>query len=917
MVLVERERHLDILDNALAGCRAGHGQVVMVAGAPATGKTTLIRVFTKRFGDGGVPVHMATGSLAERDQPLGVVRQLFPELPAELAASPDDESGHQQVVDLLAEESRQGGPVMVVVDDAHHADPESLVCLMYLVRRLGSLPVLVLLNESVGEYVLPPRIRVELLRQLWVTRMALVPLSSEGVRTVLDAELGVAAAQVKADEVAEISGGNPLLVDALVEDYRAMGEFAALPAASAPVFEALGHAVRTCLFAGGPATLEVAKALAVLADTASPVPVSELVALPAEAIARSMRLLGSAGLVEHGRFRHPLLCRIVLEQLDAPTRAALHVDAAQVLHDDGHEARVVAKHLVSVDLEGRPWMVEVLTAAAEAATAEREYEFALQCLQRAQDLGIGQRERAAFLARQARIQFDLNPRRARRHLGALTTASREGYLSRRDTAYLVRLLAWFGLMEQATEVLRRLDDTEGTLDEREHAEIQSTLLWLLSWFPPLIESGYLDVRGRSRAALRSSALTARPRPVGLIKPLADHGADTSVVRWAEETLSAALSERVSVQDAHCALIALLYADHEDQAERWCTRLLDQERCADETGREALLLSVRAETALRLGNLPSAVEHATAALGRTTVEGWGVAIGSPLAVLVSANGLLGDVGAATRWLAHDVVDGLYDSTFGLMYLRARGVYYLATSRPQAALSVFLQCGELAVGWKLDIPGFLPWRTDAAHAYLELDEHDRVRELVHEQFGRPGGGRRRSRAAGLRLLAAASGGRQGLALLRESIDLAGAARDRVEMVHGLVQLSKTLWEVGELDESALIARRAMSVSDSGGLMALCARLLDRAGVSLPSDQESVAEVTEMLSVLSDAERRVAALAALGSTNREISRKLCITVSTVEQHLTRVYRKLNVKRRSELSGMLPNLRPGISDCAVAVGQ
>ncbi len=49
-------------------------------------------------------------------------------------------------------------------------------------------------------------------------------------------------------------------------------------------------------------------------------------------------------------------------------------------------------------------------------------------------------------------------------------------------------------------------------------------------------------------------------------------------------------------------------------------------------------------------------------------------------------------------------------------------------------------------------------------------------------------------------------------------------------------------------------------------------------------------------------MASLAALGDTNRVISRKLGITVSTVEQHLTRVYRKLNVQSRAELPSGLP---------------
>ncbi|MFD0428400.1 helix-turn-helix transcriptional regulator [Streptomyces zhihengii] len=55
------------------------------------------------------------------------------------------------------------------------------------------------------------------------------------------------------------------------------------------------------------------------------------------------------------------------------------------------------------------------------------------------------------------------------------------------------------------------------------------------------------------------------------------------------------------------------------------------------------------------------------------------------------------------------------------------------------------------------------------------------------------------------------------------------------------------------------------------------------------------------LSDAERRVASLAAQGCTNREIARKLFVTVSTVEQHLTRVYRKLRINSRSDLPASL----------------
>ncbi|MEV1146876.1 helix-turn-helix transcriptional regulator, partial [Micromonospora sp. NPDC049799] len=69
------------------------------------------------------------------------------------------------------------------------------------------------------------------------------------------------------------------------------------------------------------------------------------------------------------------------------------------------------------------------------------------------------------------------------------------------------------------------------------------------------------------------------------------------------------------------------------------------------------------------------------------------------------------------------------------------------------------------------------------------------------------------------------------------------------------------------------------------------------SEPADPAEQVSRVAALSLLSGAERRVAALAARGHTNREISRRLCITVSTVEQHLTRTFRKLGVKTRADL--------------------
>lgn len=55
------------------------------------------------------------------------------------------------------------------------------------------------------------------------------------------------------------------------------------------------------------------------------------------------------------------------------------------------------------------------------------------------------------------------------------------------------------------------------------------------------------------------------------------------------------------------------------------------------------------------------------------------------------------------------------------------------------------------------------------------------------------------------------------------------------------------------------------------------------------------------LTYSERTVAALAVQGLGNRQIALRQHITVSTVEQHLTRVYRKLGISSRAGLRAAL----------------
>jgi DNA-binding CsgD family transcriptional regulator len=63
------------------------------------------------------------------------------------------------------------------------------------------------------------------------------------------------------------------------------------------------------------------------------------------------------------------------------------------------------------------------------------------------------------------------------------------------------------------------------------------------------------------------------------------------------------------------------------------------------------------------------------------------------------------------------------------------------------------------------------------------------------------------------------------------------------------------------------------------------------------------------LTATERRVAALVAGGAKNRQIAETMFVSVPTVEAHLTRIYRKLDIRSRSELTRL-------VAEGAVEVG-
>jgi DNA-binding CsgD family transcriptional regulator len=280
--------------------------------------------------------------------------------------------------------------------------------------------------------------------------------------------------------------------------------------------------------------------------------------------------------------------------------------------------------------------------------------------------------------------------------------------------------------------------------------------------------------------------------------------------------------------------------------------------------------------------------------------WGVAIGHPLSLLINAAVATGDFDDVREWLDQPVPEAMFETRYGLHYLQARGRYSLATEHPNLALRDFLRCGDLMSAWGVDAPGLVAWRADAAEAYLRMDRPLQARKHAEAHLERCTDQMPRARGVGLRLLAGTEQLRHQPMVLRQSADLLQRSGDQYELARTLADLAQAYNSLGESRRAGVIGHRARSLADAceaAPLSRALSRALGQGDDWEPGVPAEIDSPEGPAATLSDAERRVAALATVGYTNREIAEKLYITTSTVEQHLTRTYRKLGVRRRSDL--------------------
>jgi DNA-binding CsgD family transcriptional regulator len=931
--LLEREGELAQLGALLEAARDGAGRFALVEGGAGIGKTRLLAAARKQGREAGMDLLHARGGELECEFAFGIVRQLFePGLAGSSEAERDELlSGAAALAaplfggDYLANDrSMEAGsgfatlhglfwltanlaarrPLLLAVDDLHWADKPSLRWLAYLVRRLEGLPVLVVACLRPADAGGEDRLLAELVADPDVFVVRPPPLSEAAVTVLVretlspDAEAEFCAACYAA------TGGNPLLVHELITALAAQG----VPptADQAPRVREVGpegveRSVRLRLSCLPEEAGLLARAVAVFGDDVELNDAAALAALEREAAANAAAALGRAGILRSDlplAFVHPVLRAAVYGGLAPAERGRGHARAAQVLAKRGAADEQVAAQLLQTSPGGDRSAVGTLRKAAAQARAQGAGDNAVAYLRRALAEPPPAEQQAAVLHELGSAErLTLEPA-ASEHLRealALTDDPRERAWIALE---LGRMLFWGeGGASEAIDVFEKAIGELAEDDSDLRQRLEAGLLTIALEEPALY----------ARVVERLEGLRARPpdSTLGgriLLAALAYHDARAgaslaSCVARAERALAGGplYGHEAGMGWCHVGFV-LAFSDRFDDACRVYDAALGDARSRGSVFAFALAYHLRGGAAYLRGSLADAEADLRLAIEACESHGLAAGLPTPYAFLADVLVERGEQQAAADALGRVASGEELPQTVHLLSFRnSRARLWILQGRTQEGLAELLALGRRyeAVGGRN--PAMHPWRSQAALALLELGEREEARRLAAEevelarQWGAP-----RALGKALRTVGLIEGGKTGLALLREAVDVLEASPAALERAHALTELGAALRRANRRREAREPLRRGLELAHGCGAKPLAERAHTELLATGARPRRLVLTGVE---ALTPSERRVAAMAADGMTNREIAQALFVTPSTVEVHLSSVYRKLEISARSQL--------------------
>ena len=399
--LVGREVQLAELRECWRAAVGGRGGLVVVSGEAGIGKTRLVEQLAAEVtarrggpsGDGGGG-RVAWGTCVGLDAPpLWPWRAVLRELPGSADAIVGSGAGAAafDLVDPAGEQARTSAriveqlrgaaadrPLLVVLDDLHWADPDSLSLLRLAASEVRRAPLLLVGTLRPDEVDTRPAVRATLSDLASSTEVVhLGGLPVEAVSRLVGELTGSEPTDDLAAAVARQTGGNPFFVRELLRLLVAEG---GVDSALAGGRLAVPPLVRDVLLRRVAQLSAPARALldvAAVAGSRTPLPVlAEVLGQEPAAVRGAADEAEAARFVtitaQELRFDHDLVREAVVAELDAGERRRLHLKIGHVLREAAPEvppAQIaeIAGHLIEALPAGDP-----VEAAAAALTAGRQ-----------------------------------------------------------------------------------------------------------------------------------------------------------------------------------------------------------------------------------------------------------------------------------------------------------------------------------------------------------------------------------------------------------------------------------------------------------------------------------------------------------------------------------------------------------------
>lgn len=930
--MFEREHQVGAIEAALARLSTGAGTLLLFEGEHGIGRTRLLGAARELARDRGTPVLHARGSDLEQAFAFGVVRQLLETrvdgLPcddeidaAELLGSPSgsraaDDTDYETLHRLhrLCARFADARGLLISIDDLHWADAPSLCFVSYLASRLDDLAVVIVGGIATGE----PASDSGLLSAITATPRARVmrasALSPQAVAEIVEAALGGDRGEDFGRAVHDASGGNPFLLTQLlagVAEREAAGDVLASSRELLDVCPtSIARSVLRRLQRLAPQAVALAQAVSVLDPRTSTGTrhAAALADVDEPAAAQIVGRLVDAGVLRPDgppAFVHPVVRRALYADIPSAWRACAHERAARLLAADGAPARDVAAHLLRAPASADRWVIGTLREAAGAALTDGAPASAAELLARAlEDSPAG--GRADLRAQLGRAELRLN----RTAVAADHLQQALQQCDRPDTraaigADLARALVMSGRCRDAIDAL------DGLIEERRAAGRSRA---------PRLEAERMAAGCLHRLRRASAGACAGPParalhvapPAGRIALAYDAfenaatgtraGAACDLARRA--LADGRLLEMDGGESLHPYLAAwtLALCDQIDDAEQTLAAALASARRSGSRLALSAACCFSAGVLLRRGLLDEADAQSRIAL-EAARDGW--RIGLPLTVAFRAAILLerDELHAAT-----DLVDGadgqsaIAGSTGARLLQFQRGRVRIASGELQRGLDELRGC--VAPGGTRQVRGLAAgaWQAEIAIALARMDRRGEAVALAGE-------GVRRARAFGAvsavgtawRGAGLVVEGDRAVRFMRRAIALLAGCPARLELARAHVDLGAVLRRANRRADARRELRHGLDLAEQCAATTLVKRAkneLQAAGTRprLP--------LRKGIEALTASERRVAAMAAAGRSNRAIAQELFITVKTVEWHLGQAYRKLEVRSRRDLPAQLASL-------------